>query len=74
MGASGKDFVKLKMYEEDYQNLKQPIRDKMEIIAIDVEDYDYSFDELHCELKKKSNKAFKDVKKREYQLRHNKIK
>ena len=67
MGANKKDYVKLKMYEEDYQNLKQPIRDKMEIIAIDVEDYDYSFDELHQELKKKSNKAFKDVKKREYE-------
>jgi uncharacterized membrane protein YcaP (DUF421 family) len=73
MGANKKDYVKLKMYEEDYQNLKQPIRDKMEIIAIDVEDYDYSFDELHQELKKKSNKAFKDVKKREYELRHNNI-
>lgn len=73
MGANKKDYVKLKMYEEDYQNLKQPIRDKMEIIAIDVEDYDYSFDELHKELKKKSNKAFKDVKKREYELRHNNI-
>lgn len=73
MGANKKDYVKLKMYEEDYQNLKQPIRDKMEIIAIDVEGYDYSFDELHQELKKKSNKAFKDVKKREYELRHNNI-
>ena len=68
MGASAKDFIKLRMYEEDYQNLSPEIRDKMEITAIDVRGYDFSNDALHGELKKVSNKAYKKVKDREYDL------
>ena len=71
MGNS-KDFVKIQMYEHDYQRLNPEIRESMELIAVDVSGFDYSFDELHRELKKKSNKAYKDLKKREYELRHNK--
>ena len=47
------------------------MRDKFEVISIDVDGYNYEFDQLHQELKKKSNKAYKDLKKREYELRHN---
>lgn len=67
MGYS-KDFIKLRMYEEDYQRLSPDIRNQMEIIAVDVRGYDFSKDELHKELKKVSNKAFKKVKDREYDL------
>lgn len=73
MGANAKEFVKLRTDKEYYESLPPQVRDKIEVIAIDVDDYDYSFDELHQELKKKSNKAYKDVKKREYELRHNNI-
>ena len=73
MGNS-KDFVKIQMYEHDYQRLNPEIRESMELIAVDVSGFDYSFDKLHRELKKKSNKAYKDLKKREYELRHNIIK
>ena len=72
--SNSKDFVKIQMYEHDYQKLNSEIRESMELMAVDVSGFDYSFDELHQELKKKSNKAYKDLKKREYELRHGKTK
>ena len=72
MSANNKEFIKLRTDKSYYDSLPPLMRDKFEIIAIDIDDYDYSFDELHTELKKKSTKAFKDVKKREYELRKNK--
>lgn len=71
MGANSREFMKVRMAEEDYQSLPEQYRNFMEIQVIDVEDYDYSEDELWNELKKKSVKAYKDLKKREFDLRHN---
>lgn len=67
-----KNWLKLKIAEEDYKLLSKNIRDSMEILVIDTDEFDYSDDELLKELKKVSNKAYKAVKKREYELRHNK--
>lgn len=73
MGASGREFVKIRMDKEYFEGLPPQIRERSEVLAIDVEGYSYEHDELHRELKKKSNKAYKDLKKREYDIRHNKI-
>ena len=73
MGSS-KDFVKIQMYEQDYQRLNPEIRESMELLYVDTDGFEYPPDELLKELKKRSNKAYKDVKKREYELRHSKNK
>lgn len=66
-----KEFLNLKMSVEDYSDLPPELRHVMEIKTIDVEGFDYSFDELWQKLKKESDKAFKQRKKREFELRHN---
>ncbi len=71
MGASGREFMNLRMMEEDYKNLPPEFRDKIEIKTIDVDDFDYSQDELWQLLKKESTKAYKKLKDREFKLRHN---
>jgi uncharacterized membrane protein YcaP (DUF421 family) len=71
MGATSREFIKLRTDKDYYDSLPPLMRDRFEVIAVDIQDFDYSKDTLHQELKKKSNKAYKDVKKREYELRHN---
>jgi len=71
MGANRKEHIKLRTDKEYYESLPPQMRDKFEVISIDVDGYNYEFDQLHQELKKKSHKAYKDLKKREYELRHN---
>ena len=80
MGASKEDFTELREAEEiiraemrvdDYFNLSNEQRDKIDIKTIDVQNFDYSEDEQWQALKKKSLKAYKDLKKREFELRTN---
>ena len=71
MGASSNDFLKFRMDEEDYKKLSNETRSRMDLISRDVDEYDYSDDELWQELSKKSYKAYKDLKKREYEIRFN---
>ena len=59
------------MYEHDYQRLNLEIRESMDLLYVETDGFEYPPDELRDELKKKSNKAYKDLKKREYELRHN---
>ena len=74
MGASKELFsterIKAEMYLEDYQRLEQYQQDTIDIKAIEPEDYDYSDDEQWVGLKKKSVKAYKDLKKREFEIRN----
>lgn len=70
MGASAKEFLNMRMMEEDYQNLPPDVRETMEIKNIDVDDFDYSDDEQWRELKKDANKAYKKLKKREFEIRN----
>jgi hypothetical protein len=70
MGINEKEYLKFEMLENDYQTLSNELRSKMELLSVDVKDFDYSGDEIHQELKKASNKAYKDLKKREYELRN----
>ena len=57
MSANNKEFIKLRTDKSYYDSLPPLMRDKFEIIAIDIDDYDYSFDELHTELKKEVYKG-----------------
>jgi hypothetical protein len=46
----------------------------MELRTVDEVGIDYSNDELWKDLKKKSDKAYKDLKNREFDLRHKIVK
>ena len=56
-----------------YEQIPKYLRDAIDIQNIEPDDFDYSEDEIHRELKSASTKAFKALKKREYELRHNLI-
>jgi len=70
MGANAREFLQVRMEEHDYNSLPPEVQSRSEIQYVKV-DEDYSHDELWNELKKKSNKAYKALKDREYDLRHN---
>lgn len=71
MSANNKEFIKLRTDKSYYDSLPPLMRDKFEIIAIDVEDYCYKHDELTMELEKDSFKAFKKLNERKYTVRQN---
>ena len=60
------EIVKLRVLKQD---LLESNLENYEIIAID-EPRDYSKDEIWQALYRKSRKAYKDLKNREYDLRH----
>ena len=60
------EVVKLKVLKQD---LLESNLENYEIIAID-EPRDYSKDEIWQALYRKSRKAYKELKNREYDLRH----
>lgn len=74
MGANAKRFLNFRMEEENYSQIPDELRSKIETRFVDYENEDFSNDELWYSLKKKSDKAFKDLKNREYDLRHDVIK
>lgn len=59
------------MEQEYYNSLSIDIRDNIEIRYAEVDGIDYSKDELWQSLKKESNKAYLNLKNREYDIRHN---
>ena len=71
MGASSREFLLMRMEEHDYNSLPPDIRERSEIEYVKVEDVDYSHDKLWQQLKTDSVKAYKKLKDREYDLRHN---
>ena len=64
------DRIKAEMYLIDYQNLSPEDQKTIDIKVIEPEDYDYSGYEQCQGLKKKSTKAYKDLKKREFEIRN----
>jgi hypothetical protein len=70
MGANSNEFIKIRMEEEFYKTLPPEIKDNMSIEVVDVDGIDYSYDALWNDLKSKSTKAYKELKKREFDLRH----
>ena len=71
MGASSKEFMKVRMLKDDYMEVPPEVRQRMEIMYVDVEGYDYTHDELWNKLDAESKKAYNAKLKREFQLRHN---
>ena len=75
MGVSKEEFmqerIKAEMNVTDYFNLEAEQRNLIDIKAIDVPEFDYSDDEQWLALRKKSTKAYKDLKKREFEIRNN---
>jgi hypothetical protein len=71
MGANAREFLEIRMAQEDYQQVPEEIRGLMEVRLVKVEGEDYSHDELWRTLNDKSKKAYKALKDREYDLRHN---
>jgi len=71
MGASSRTFLNCRMEQEYYNSLSIDIRDNIEIRYAEVDGIDYSKDELWQSLKKESNKAYLNLKNREYDIRHN---
>lgn len=72
MGVAGNEYIYFKMESEYYKDLEQGLKEHLDIYKIDVENIDYSFDEQWSILKKNANKTYKDLKNREYDLRHSK--
>ena len=69
MGATKEMFVNMRMREDQYADLPQGIRNKMEIRNIDEDKPDYSDDPVWVNLRAMSTKAWKQLKKYEYELR-----
>ena len=71
MGASKREFCNVRMLSEDYHDLPNEYKARMELRTVDELGIDYSHDQLWNDLKKKSDKAYKELKNREFDLRHN---
>ena len=71
MGANSRQYLQIRVEEEQYNQLPPEIQEQLTIHTVVVEEEDYSHDELWNSLKKQSVKAYKALKDREYDLRHN---
>ena len=58
------DYIKCHISEEDYKKINKDVRSNIEILSVEPKDFDYSFDEIWQDLKSKSSKAYKAVKKK----------
>jgi len=67
------EVVKFKIAKDLFFQIEPSIRDKAEIQEVTEDGYDYSDDDTWLELKKASTKAFKKLKEREYNIRHNNL-
>lgn len=70
MGANKNEFIKIRMSQQDYAGLPESVRETMDIDKVEIDNIDYSDDELWMELRKASLKAYRKLKDREYELRH----
>ena len=71
MGANAREFLHFRMEEKYYNQLTDEQRHGLELHKVEVEGFDYSHDETWCKLKSESVRAYKALKDREYDLRHN---
>ena len=72
MGASAREFMDIRIESQHYNDIPNHVRESMEIKTVDVKGVDYSEDELWVRLKSDSDKAYRKLKKREFELRHSK--
>ena len=61
--------ITIDILEEEYMKIPVIHRQHMQIKLVEPKDYDYSGDEAWIELKKRANKAYKDLKKIEFEIR-----
>lgn len=77
MGHSKKlyeEVMNVQMSKDVWQDCPEYIRQQMTIKTVEAVNVDYSNDEVWQGLKKASQKAYKELKKREYYLNHRKTK
>ena len=74
MGATKKDleYLTAQMPVDHYHQLSIEDRLAMDVKYVDVKEFDYSGSELWVAQKKVSDKAFKELKKIEFDYRNNK--
>jgi len=65
------DYIKCHISLDDYKKINKDIRSNIEILNVEPKDFDYSSDDIWKELKSISDKAYKKVKIREYEIRKN---
>ena len=70
MGVNSKRFLNIRMEEENYSLIPNELKEVIISKNVTYSD-DFSYDEVWCELKKKSDKAYKDLRNREYDLKFN---
>jgi tRNA nucleotidyltransferase (CCA-adding enzyme) len=66
-----RELINFQMEKKDFQELHTSIQNMLVVRSVKVENVDYSDDPIWQDLKKKSDKAYKELKNREYDLRHN---
>jgi len=71
MGASKNEFMNCRMSTEFYHSLDEQTKEHIEVRTVDITDFDYSASELWQSKKKASDKAFKELKKEEFNIRNN---
>jgi len=62
--------IRLEIKKEHYEQIPKDLREQFLIKSIDVPSPEYIKDIKWCELKKEADKAYKNLKDREFQLRH----
>ena len=66
------NILTIEINEEDYILIPREVRERVNIKSNEPKDFDYSEDEVWRGLKKKSVKAYKELKEREFKIRHEK--
>ena len=66
-----RELINFQMDKKEFQELHISIQNMLVVRSVKVENVDYSDDPIWQDLKKKSDKAYKELKNREYDLRHN---
>ena len=64
------NFIRADIPEGVYAKIPSAIREQIEIIRVEPKDFDYSKDEKWVAAKYESTKAFKLLKKIEYEIRN----
>lgn len=70
MGAAGREYLHFRIESESYNELENEVRERLEIKRVEVEEVDYSYDDMWKKLRSESIKAYKNLKDYEYNLRH----
>lgn len=72
MGASKREFINARMSMEVYEVIPYGYRKEIEVKGVDEDGWleEYKLDQQWSERKKVSDKAFRELKKREFEIRN----